>query len=130
MNGRGNIRLINLDAFIVLSMLYVGLLFYSNSVKNTPPLKNNPVTTCIFASGNNAVSSQCIRLQVFQRTWILNKDNFNLLAFNRSPLSLSRKAELKISQFQLIRQSSHKIPQFILRYHLFPVETDEFPSLS
>ena len=130
MNGRGNIRLINLDAFIVLSMLYVGLLFYSNSVKNTPPLKNNPVTTCIFASGNNAVSSQCIRLQVFQRTWILNKDNFNLLAFNRSPLSLSRKAELKISQFQLIRQSSHKIPQFILRYHLFPVETDEFPFLS
>jgi len=90
MNGRGNIRLINLDAFIVLSMLYVGLLFYSNSVKNTPPLKNNPVTTCIFASGNNAVSSQCIRLQVFQRTWILNKDNFNLLAFNRSPLYLRR----------------------------------------
>jgi len=130
MNGRVNIRLINLDAFIVLSILYVGLLLYSNSVKNTPPFKNNPVTTCIFASGNNAVSSQCIRLQVFQRTWILNKDNFNLLAFNRSPLSLSRKAELKISQFQLIRQSSHKIPQFILRYHLFPVETDGFPSLS
>jgi hypothetical protein len=130
MNGRGNIRLINLEAFIVLSVLIIGLLLYTNSFKSTQPVNKNPVTTYIFASGNNAVSTECIRVQVFQKTWILNKDNFNLLAFNRNPLSVSRKAELKVSQYQFIRQNSHKIPQFILRYHLFPVETDAFPVLS
>ena len=130
MDGRENIRLTNFEAFIALSILYVGLLLCTNSFKSSPPIKNNPVTTCIFASGNNAVSNPCIRVQVFQKTWILNKDNFNLLAFNRNPLSVIRKAELKVSQYQFIRQSSHKIPQFILTYHLFPVETDEFPFLS
>jgi len=130
MNGRVNIGLINFEAFIALLILYVGLLLCTNSFKSSPPIKSSPVTTCIFASGNNAVSNQCTRVQVFQRTWILNRDNFNLLAFNRNPLSVSRKAKLKVSQYQFIRQSLRKIPQFILRYHLFPVETDEFPSLS
>ena len=130
MNGRENIRFINFEAVIVLSVLYLGLLLYTNSFRSTPTPKSNPVTTCIFTSGNNAVSSECVRLQVFQKTWILNKDNFSLLAFNRNPLSESRKESLKVSQYQFIRQSSQKIPQFILRYHLFPEETDAFQFLS
>jgi hypothetical protein len=128
--NRENIRIINIDAIIVLAVLFFGVLIHNNSFNSVTPHKSNPVSTYISVNGNNAVSSQCIRLQVFQKTWILNKDNNNLLAFNRNPFSENRKTDIKISQLQVIRQSSNRIPQFILRYHLYPSEPDEYPFLS
>lgn len=130
LRSRENIRYINFDAIIVLTILFFGLLFFNNSSGSTPLPKSPPVSTYISVSEDNAISSPCIRLQIFQKTWILNKDNFNLLAFNRNPLTENKKTGIKVSYLQIIRESSHKIPQFILRYHLYPSETDEFPFLS
>lgn len=125
-----NIRIINFDSIIVILILFFGLLIYSNSSQSTTERKRNPVSTYVSVSENSAVSSSCIRLQVFQKTWISNKDNFNLLAFNRNQVSENKKTGIKVSHLQTIRESSHKIPLFILRYHLFPPETDEPPHLS
>ena len=130
LNTGENIRSFHFEAIIVLVILFFGLLFYNNSFSNTNELKRRPVSTNISVSDNNAVSGPLIRLQVFQKTWISNKDNFKLLAFNRNPLSENKKTGLKVCHLLIISQSSHKIPQFILRYHLFPVEMDEPPHLS
>lgn len=128
--ARGNIRILSLDSIIVIEILLFGLLIYSNSAKNTNELQRKPASTCISVIENNADYSPCIRLQFYQKTWILNRDNFNLLAFNSNQISENRKTGIKVSHLQIIRQSSHKIPQFILLYHLFPGDTDEPPLLS
>ena len=125
LNTRENIRIVNFDAIIVISILFFGLLVYNNSFRNSTELSRKPVSTYISVSDNNAVSSTCVRLQVFQKTWISNKDNFDLLAFNRNPLSDNRRTDLKILYFRNISQGILKIPQFILFYHLFPREKDE-----
>ena len=129
LNTRENIRFVNFDAFIVLSILLFGILIYSDSRKTTTDLNRKPVSDYFSLSVNSAVSSSSVRLQLFQKTWVSNKDHFNLLAFNRNPQSESKKTDLKVSHLLIIRQSSNKIPQFILRYHLFPAETDEPPHL-
>ena len=129
LNTRENIRFVNFDAFIVLSILLFGILIYSDSRKTTTELNRKPVSAYFSLSENSAVSSSSVRLQLFQKTWVSNKDHFNLLAFNRNPQSESKKTDLKVSHLLIIRQSSNKIPQFILRYHLFPAETDEPPHL-
>jgi hypothetical protein len=130
LNTRVNIRIINFDAVIVILILFFGILIYSNSVRSTKDPGKMLVSSFVSVSENNAISAQFIRLQVFQKTWISNKDHFNILAFNRNQLYENKKASLKLSHLQIIRQSSHKIPQFFLRYHLFPSEMDEPPVLS
>ena len=106
------------------------MLIYNNSGGNTVDRSRKPVSNIISVSENTAVSGSFMRLQVFKKTWISNKDNFDILAFNRNPLSENRKATLKVSNLETKRRSSNKIPQFLLQYHLFPPETDEPPLLS
>jgi len=130
LNTRENIRNFHFDTIIILVIVFFGLLFYNNSFRSTNELERKPVSTYIAVSDNNSIAGPCIRLQVFQKTWISNKDNFNLLAFNNNPLSENRKTNLKVYHLLIIRQNSYKIAQFILRYHLFPAEMDEPPHLS
>jgi hypothetical protein len=130
LNARGNIRISHFDSFIVIAIVFFGLLIYNNSFRNSTEQSRKPVSTYISVSDNNAVSSTCVRLQVFQKTWISNKDNFDLLAFNRNPLSENKRTDLKISYLQNISEGILKIPQFILLYHLFPEEKDEPQHLS
>lgn len=127
--NRENIRIVLFDAIIVLSILFIGLIVNNNSMKSEPVHRNIPVSTIISVSDNIAVSNPCIRLQVYQKTWILNKDNYNILAFNRNPFTMSLRTEINIDHFLILRQSLNRVPQFILRYHLFPEETDAFPDL-
>lgn len=127
---RENIRFVNLDSILVILILVFGLLIYGNSDGNKADKNRKPDTHSIIARDNTAITSSFLRLQVFQKTSISNKDNFNLLAFNRNPLYEDRRNTLKVSNLVSIRQNSNRIPQFLLRYHLFPVETDDPPVLS
>lgn len=127
--NRENIRIIPTDAIIILAIVVFGLLIHNNPVKSLPVHKSSPVSYYIAVSESNAVSNPCIRLQVYQKTWILNKDNYNILAFNRNPLTESQRTGINISHFLALRQNLNIIPQFILRYHLFPEEPDAFPYL-
>jgi hypothetical protein len=130
LNDRQNIRVFNPASIIVLLIVFFGLLIFNNFSGSKAGLHRKPVTTYISAIESTAVISSYIKLQIFQKTWISNKDHFNLLAFNRNPLCEDKKAGIKVANLQSIRQSSNRIPQFILRYHLFPAEKDEPPFLS
>jgi hypothetical protein len=130
LNNRENSRIIFLDSIIVLVIVIFGLLMFNNSFRSKTEFKKNPISSYIPVRENIAISNLCGRFQVFQKTWILNKDNFNLLAFNRNPLSEDKKTGIKVSYLQIIRQCSYRIPLFILRYHLFPEEKDEPSHLS
>lgn len=123
-------RFISLSSVYILAIVLFGLMFFSNSFENKSGISNNPVSTHISLSVNTAVPGQFIRLHVFQKTWIVNKDNFNLLGFNRNTLSDNKVNCIKISYLKQLRLGSNKIPHFLLRYHLFPAETDEPPLLS
>jgi hypothetical protein len=127
---RENIRFVNFDSIVVILILLFGLLVYNNSGRSTADHDRKPVSNIILVSENTAINGSFIRLQVFQKTWISNKDNFDILAFNRNPLSENKKAILKVLYLETIRRSSNRIPQFLIRYHLFPAETDEPPLLS
>jgi hypothetical protein len=127
--NRENIRIIPIDAILIIAVLVFGLLIHHTPVKSSPVPKSNPVSYYIAVSESNAVSNPFIRLQVFQKTWILNKDNYNILAFNRNPFTESQRTGMNINHFLALRQNLKKIPQFILRYHLFPKESDAFPGL-
>jgi hypothetical protein len=129
-NGRENIRIVNLDSIILLLFLFFGLLIYSNTNRESSASARNPVPSYVTISQSSAVSSPEIRIQIFQKTSILNKDHFSLLSFSRSPLFEDKKSDIKISFLQNIRQNSGMIPIFIFRCHLFPAETDEPPHLS
>ncbi|MGC1389652.1 MAG: hypothetical protein WA816_01310 [Bacteroidales bacterium] len=130
LNTRKNIRVFNFDSIIVVVIVFFALLIYSNSVGKTTDLKRKPASTFISVSEKNAVFTPIIRLQVFQKTWISNKNHFCLLAFNRNQISENKKTDIKVNHLEILRENSHKIPRFILRYHLFPLEKDEPPILS
>jgi hypothetical protein len=127
---RDNYRIINLDAILVVLILFFGLLMYNNSFKVNITLKGKPITYIMAVSEKTGITNPCIRLKIFQKEWISNKVNYNLLPFNRNPLTENKKADIKVSHFHIIRQNTHQIPQFIIRYHLYPPETDELPVLS
>lgn len=127
--NREYLRPLLLDVIVILSILFFGLMINNNTLKNEPVHNNDPVSAFISVSDKSAVSNACARFQVYQKTWILNKDNYNILAFNRNPFSMNLKTEMNINSFLILRQSLDKIPQFIRRYHLYPEETDAFPLL-
>jgi hypothetical protein len=121
---------INLDAILVVLILFFGLLMYNNSLNVNISSKSKPVTYIMAVSERTGITTPGIRLKIFQKEWISNKDNYNLLAFNRNPLSENNKTGIKVSQFQIIRQVTRQIPQFMIRYHLYPPEKDEPPILN
>jgi hypothetical protein len=127
--GRRNKAIFHFDTIVVLVILFFAVLVHHNSTGYTASAKRAPVTVIISEKDISAVSTPCQRLQVYQRTWILNKDNFDILAFNRSPLAENSLTGIQVSYFQKIRRSLCKVPQFILRYHLFPLESDVWLSL-
>jgi hypothetical protein len=117
------------DAILIYVLLFLGVLFYSDSVEGKDYSHNHSGTVIISTNDYSAVLTGCLKLQVFQKTWILNKDNFDLLAFNRNPRVENSLTGIQVAYFQKIRRSLVKVPQFILRYHLFPDESDAFPVL-
>jgi hypothetical protein len=122
---REDIRSVNFDSIIAIAIVFFGLLIYSDSVRNTTGLSRKPVPTYISVNEKCAVFSPYEKLQVFQKTWISNKDHFSLLAFNRNEISENKKTGIRVLHLQIISRSKRDIPQFILRYHLFPEEIDE-----
>src|SRR5664279_5726286 len=97
---RENIRYVNFDSIVLILILLCGVLVYNNSGRNITDHSRKPVSNFVSVSENTAISVTFIRLQVFQKTWISNKDNFDILAFNRNPLSENKEASLKISNLE------------------------------
>jgi hypothetical protein len=84
-----------------------------------------PVPVNISVTVYNAIPGPVTKVQFLQKTWIVNKDSFKLLAFNRNPLTTSKRSDLKISYLNKERLTFLKKPPAKLIYHLFQSETDE-----
>ncbi len=130
LNTRENIRVINFDAIILLTIVVFGFLIYNGTFRTSTEQTRNKHSDYATCSQNDAVFNTGIRLQIFQKTLGSNKDNFNPLAFNRNPLYDDKKTGIIITHLLMIRQNLYRIPLLFLRSHLFPVETDEQPLLS
>jgi hypothetical protein len=128
--NRQNSILTNFDAVIIVLIIFLCLMFYTNYSGNVNETRRKPVETSTAFTECCALNAPIERLQVYQKTWISNKDNYSLLAFNRSPLSENKKTDMRVVQLQTIRQGLSPVPQFILRYHIFPREMDDPPLLS
>ena len=116
---------IDFRSVFVLVILMFGFIIFSNSSENKSVISHIPLSTGISIGENNAFTSQFIALQVFQKIWIVNRDNFNLLGFNRNILSENKITSIRISYLKQLRLGSPKILHFLLHYHFFPPETDE-----
>jgi hypothetical protein len=125
-----NIRIINFDSIIIVLIIFFGALTTSNSFGNISVADKKPVTASVSLYVNCAEPVSFVRLQVFQKTWISNKDNFNILAFNRSPVTENKKTKLKIFSYLFIRNKFPESPGLFLRPHLFPSESDDHLQLS
>lgn len=119
-----NIRFDNIHTVIILLIACLGLLSLKNTTLESNSVKK-PVPVNISISENNAISTSEMKVQIFQKSWIVNKDNCKLLAFNRNPLSVNRITDIKLSYLDKQRQAFLIQPQSIHRYHLFPPETDD-----
>jgi hypothetical protein len=106
---------------VILGFFLLGL----NQSHNEGNTVKKPVPYSISVAGYNALPGPVIKVQFLQKNWIVNKDSFKLLAFNRNPLFTSKRAELIISYFSKERLSFLKRPPAILIYHLFQSETDD-----
>jgi hypothetical protein len=126
---RQNSGIINFDTIVIVLILFFGLLYYSDYAGSFNAKREKPVESTVSVAENFALSTPIVRLQIYQKTWISNKDNFSLLAFNRNPLHENKITNLRVSELRSIRQSHPVVPRFILRYHLFPREMDELPLL-
>ena len=127
---RENTGLINFDAIVIVLVLFLGLLVYTSYSGNTNETRRKPVEKTTSVTEYYAINTPIARLPIYQKTWISNKDNFRLLAFNRCTLSENKKTDIQVSELRIIRHSLSGTPQFILRYHLFPREMEDLPLLS
>jgi hypothetical protein len=127
---RENIRIINLDSFLLMIILFFGLLAVQTTVFNITDNKNdtNPKETSVI-QGNVAVCPE-IQINCFQKIWIYNTGNFKLLSFDKTQFPDNKKTDQKISLLENIRKKSVKFPIPFFHYHLFPQEKDELPALS
>ncbi len=125
-----NILFTHISSLIFLLIILCGILILNETSVASSASHGKPVKSYESVNNSYGVSSPGVRLQIFQKTWIINKDHYNLLAFNRNPLSESIKANKKVIFYQNIRKETGTIPVFIFNYHLFPSDNDEPPLLS
>jgi hypothetical protein len=129
-NSRENIKSINISSLIMLMILALGLLTFHEDINKSSVSQRIPVSVFISLDNCMAIPDPGIRLEVFQKIWIINKDHFNLLAFNRNPLSDNKKTNLKIITLQDVRKESNRIPVYIFHHYPFSADKDEPPVLS
>jgi hypothetical protein len=125
-----NIGTINLNSFFLMIILVSGLLLFHHADYNPSDRNNNPVPVEISLIQNNAIVCPGIQIDCFQQIWISNKDNFQLLTFDKIQYLENRKTDQKITLLENTWKNSIRIPNFYLLFHLFPSERDELPVLS
>jgi hypothetical protein len=126
----GDINVFKFNTIIIGIFLFFSVMMCFNRPVSSSGVRSHSGSVYIIENRISAVHSADIRIQVFQKTWILNKDNFNLLAFNRNPISDNKRTSLNISRYQTFRRCYPDIPQFLHRYHQFPEESEDLPVLS
>jgi hypothetical protein len=129
-NSRENINGIDFSSLIMMMILALGLLIFHEGINKSAGDRGIPASTYVSLDQSSAVPGPGIRLEVFQKIWIINKDHFDLLAFNRNPLSDNKKTNLRIILLQNILKETDRIPVYIFHHYPFSEDKDEPPLLS
>ena len=122
-----NIRILKSDTFIVICIIILGLLIRDGSMRPKAEERHAPVTGFNSSTEKSGIMNPCIRIQYFQKEWIVNRDNFNPLAFSRNKFIDDKKTDLIVFNFMTIRQNLNKTPIFIYLHHLSPKDFEEPP---
>lgn len=122
----------NLDyASLLLVVIFsFGLLLFTNSTDNHSGSSKRSNQTQISLSQSSACITSGINFQYLQKSWISNKDNFELLSFGKTQFLDNKKADQKILLQENIRKNSINIPIIILQHHLFTSPPDDPTILS
>lgn len=130
LDKKENIKIINLDSIFLILILVLGLIIYHNANSNSSERNKNSDATEI--SLNQSIGTLCsgLRLQVFQKIWIYNKDVFKILSIDNNQFFENKKTDQIIVLLQDIRNRTEKIQTSFFLNHLFPTERDEVPILS
>jgi len=121
--SRGNIRILNMQTIIIFLIVCLGFLSLNNN-KEGKLYSKKAIPVYITVSSRDAISTQEFKVQILQRSWIANKDNFKLLSFIQNPFRANRITDIKKSCLDNKRLAFIIKPQSFLLYHLFPSETD------
>lgn len=123
-------RVIHFDSIVLFLILFLSIQISHKSdyYKSTPNGKKVPIEISINQS--NATISQGIQFFSFQKSWILNKDNFRLLTFEQTKYIDNKKVDQKIILLDKIRKKSPGFLILIIRNHLIHQGNSEVPALS
>jgi hypothetical protein len=127
---RENIRIINPGSFILLIILFFGLLAVQKTAFNHPDKKGTPTPKEIPVLQGNAAVCPEIQIHHIQKNWISNKGNFKVLSIDKAQIPDNKKTDQKIDLLENLRKYSIKSPIPFFQYHLYPQEKDELPALS
>lgn len=130
LDQKDTFRFNNIGSIVLLLIVSLGLLIYSNSKGNFPEGNISSLTTDASINKNIAVFFSGTALKFFESTLIPIKCGFKFLSFNKNLFFENRKIYIKISLLQNIQQNIERIPILIFYCHLFPIENDDFPNLS
>jgi hypothetical protein len=130
LDKKENIEILNLNSIFLILILVLGLIIYHNTNNNSSDRNINSGAIEIYL--NQSIGTFCsgLRLQVFQKIWIYNKDVFKFLSSDKNQFFENKKTDQIISLLQDICNRTKKIQTSFFLYHLFPTERDEVPILS
>lgn len=127
--NRNNNKPIDIESFLLVVILFLGLLIGHNSYNNTAPIRHSAISE-VSISGNDAIiissSENNFRIKLF----VINDSHFL-----QSPKAIVRKTENRETQQRLSFIQSEQIktessPPVFHHYYMYPSEKDDLPALS
>jgi hypothetical protein len=123
-----NIKRGNIDSFLLIVILSLGLLIWHNSQK-IPERTDHYFTSEFSVSNTDAILTSGINITSLQTTIIFQKESFIKLCNTIGQLLENRKTEQKISLLNDERINTDNTSAIFCLYHVFPSEKDDLPPL-
>ena len=126
---KDNILTINRDTILFFIVVLAAVLLFCPSLNKSVKVKTNPHSVVESLQQKSGDVSSGLRITIYQRTWITNKDKYKLLSCLKGQGIPEHTPIQKVSPAVTARREPVFIPALIFRYHLFPDETGEDPGI-
>lgn len=123
-----NIKHGNIDSFLVVVILSLGLLIWHNS-QSVPERTDHYFASELSVNNHDAILTCGLDFTSFQTNIFSQKDILFQLYNAKSQLLENRRTEQKISILQNERINIDNTPAIFCLYHVFPSERDDLPPL-
>ncbi len=123
-------RTSHIDSVYLILILFFGILVFPGPDFNRSGHSSHTDQNELSVLKSGGTILPLIRLDNLQQIWILNKDNFRLLSFDKIQFTDNKKTTQGICVLDRIRNESGPFQIFYLRSHPLLTERDEIPVLS